>query len=259
MSTEVRPICEAEADAFLELLCGVFGLDASQARHVFYTEPFFDLERKWALFQRGQMLSILTTTPLEFGWGRAIGIAGVATRKDQQGKGLATVLLEHVLEHSEAAGEGPTLLFAHSTRLYQRVGFGLVDEVVRGFIESIEPPEASPESLTQEQVQGLYGQWAQEHPDRLRRNARRWQYWSYIFRECRPIDGGYACLETGLCREALGFAPRESWPVPARTEWLGLRSMVAALEVPLRKPRAELMLLGYKLPSIPQMFMTDQF
>ena len=78
----------------------------------FFTEPLFDLSRKWALFDKGRMVSILTTSPLIFGWGRAFGVAGVATRLECRGEGYASRLLNSVFEESQALGEPAGLLFA---------------------------------------------------------------------------------------------------------------------------------------------------
>ena len=101
---EIRPIHRQEADTFLELLCKVFALDLARAKHVFFKEPMFDLERKWALFEDGKMLSILTTTPLQFGFGKAFGIAGVATEESARGRGLGGQILGRVLERMPSGG-----------------------------------------------------------------------------------------------------------------------------------------------------------
>ena len=137
---EIRRIAIGEAEQFLELLCGVFHLDVSRARPVFYDAVLFELDRKWALFEDGIMTSILTTTGLTFGWGRCIGVAGVATSPVSQGKGHAQRLLEVVLEQAKIDGEAPAMLFAHQQTLYRRVGFTLNDEVVRGPIQSTKSP-----------------------------------------------------------------------------------------------------------------------
>jgi hypothetical protein len=60
--TEIRTIHESEGETFLRLMCGVFGLDFNRAYDVFFTEPLFDLDRKWALFEGNEMVSILTTS-----------------------------------------------------------------------------------------------------------------------------------------------------------------------------------------------------
>ena len=68
----------------------------------------FEVERKWAYFRAGRMESILTTVPLLFGWGRAIGIAGVATRHASRGQGFASELVRETLKCADTAGEERT-------------------------------------------------------------------------------------------------------------------------------------------------------
>ena len=113
---EIRPIRKSEAESFLTLLCNVFDLDIVRARHVFFKEPMFDLERKWALFEDGELRTILTTAPLEFGFGRAFGVAGVATEPKHQGRGLAQRIIEHVLAHGASIGEPGCLLLRTKSR-----------------------------------------------------------------------------------------------------------------------------------------------
>ena len=64
--TEVRPIRTEEAECFLELLCSVFELDVARARSVFYSEPYVDLGRKWALFVDDAMVLRLGNPALFF-------------------------------------------------------------------------------------------------------------------------------------------------------------------------------------------------
>jgi GNAT superfamily N-acetyltransferase len=258
--TEIRTILESEAEEFLDVLCSVFKLDYSRARGIFFTEPLFDLNRKWALFEGREIVSILTTTPLEFGWGRAYGIAGVATRANRRGEGHASKLLQRVHRECACRGERGGLLFAKETGLYERNGFELIDAAVRGQVvtcfESLPPPFP----LENESIEGMYNQWACEHPDRLRRDEKRWRYWHWHYRICEPFDGGYLCTEPSTLREALFNRPHRCLPVPSSTEWYGTRFMADLLEIPfLTPPQADLYLMGRDIPSIPQMFMTDQF
>jgi GNAT superfamily N-acetyltransferase len=255
--TTVRTIRADEAEHFLDLMCKVFGLDPGRARGIFFAEPLFDLARKWALFQDGDMRAILTTTGLRFGWGRAIGIAGVCTDPAHQGKGLAGRLLEHVLADAEAVGEGPALLFAHRTELYARHGFTVLDEVVRGRVKSRGAPPSEP--VPDDRVRAAYEAWAAADPDRLVRDPGRWRYWSWTLRLCEPFGDGYLCAEPQLLREAVPGKGAEAWPVPSGTEWYGLRSVTEALDVPVSSPRPELLLMGRGVTGRPQMFMTDQF
>lgn len=255
---EIRTIRRGEAEPFLELLCRVFELDVSRARHVFFKEPLFDLERKWALFEDGRITSILTTTPLEFGFGRAFGVAGVATEPSQQRRGLAQRLIEHVLRHGKEIGEPGCLLFAHKEEVYKRSGFATVDLVVRGAIASSDLPEA-PDVVPFSQVKARYNAWAEGDPRRLRRNDRRWKYWKWIPRTCEAAPGGYVCVEPHLCREALVQPGLEKWPVMPGTSWLGLESMTRSLGVPTVRTEKELFVMAHSVPTQVQMYMTDQF
>ncbi len=255
--SSVRRIEAGETAEFLALLCRVFGLDPVRAQEVFYTEPFFDLDRKWAVFEGGRIVSILTTTPLLFGWGRAIGIAGVGTDADERGRGHGLRLIEAVLEAAEQEGEGPALLFAHQTGLYERAGFEAVDEVVRAPIASSEQePE---ETLPFDEVRRLYDAWAAGSPARLRRDDARWDYWRWTYRSCEPFGGGYVCHEPAVCREAVVDGAHPAWPVGTPCDWFGLRSMIAELAVPVGTIHPELLLLARNVPTPPRLFMTDQF
>lgn len=255
--TEIRPIRETEAEAFLQLLCDVFKLDYNRAYDVFFSEPMFDLQRKWALFEGAEMVSILTTTPLAFGWGNAIGIAGVATRVSRQREGHASRLLQRVLRESDRRGEGAALLFARETELYDHNGFEPLDRVIRAPL--VLSPEEIDEPMEQGEVEALYNAWSAAHPDRLRRDARRWTYWRWHYRLAAPFGSGYLCHEPGVLREALYTSKVSSLPLPRGTEFLGTTFIADQLELPLKDPVVDLYLMGRNVPGIPQLFMTDQF
>jgi GNAT superfamily N-acetyltransferase len=255
---EVRTIQPNETEAFLQLLSDAFAIDPNRARRAFYSDPFFDLNRKWALFDHGQMRSILTTTPLLFGWGRAFGIAGVATQSQFRGQGYGKFLLESVLRHGQNVGEPTALLFAHQTTVYERCGFTLLDHVISGTIR-LDGDPGHARNLDIPVVQQKYTAWSERSVNRLRRDERRWRYWSWVYRPCEPFGDGYICHEPNLCREAIPGAGQTVWPVPPNTRWLGLRSLTDALGVPLTDQREEMMLMGYQVPGAVEMFMTDQF
>jgi predicted acetyltransferase len=256
--TEIRPIKRGEAQDFLRLLCEAFDLDFERAKGVFFNEPMFDVNRKWALFLDGQIESILTTVPLAFGFGNAIGIAGVATRLSSRGRGLGGELLQEVLRSSQESGEGPALLFARETALYERVGFRLLDQVIRAPIQagSNAPLEGV---MPQHEVVNIYNDWAASRPNRLRRDDRRWTYWKWNMRFCCPFANGYICLEGATVRECIVDGPVDIWPIHAGTEWIGLRTMAGECHVPLGDEHFELHLMGRGFDEIPQLFMTDQF
>jgi len=256
--TDIRPVRDHEAEDFLRLLCDVFDLDFERARAIFFNEPLYDLHRKWALFEGPEMVSILTTVPLQFGWGRAIGIAGVATRADRQREGHAGRLVEKVLRESAKAGEESALLFARDIKLYSRLGFEVIDEVVRASIDS-QPEDGMSDMVSFDEVQALYDAWAEHHPDRLRRDSRRWQFWKWNLRICTPLAGGYLCHEGRTIRECILRHPVDTWRLPPDTDWLGTRFMASQLGIPLKNPEAELNFMAYNLRRTPQIFMTDQF
>jgi N-acetylglutamate synthase-like GNAT family acetyltransferase len=249
----------AEGEAYLQLLCDVFGLDFDRAYSVFFTEPMFDLERKWALFEGQQIISILTTVPLEFGWGRAIGIAGVATRTAQRDEGYAGMLLDRVVKESAKRGEGPALLFAKRPELYEHHGFIVLDEVIRAPLTVRSGYDAEARMLSGAEVEALYTAWSLAEPTRLRRDKQRWNYWKWGMRAGTPVEGGYFCQEGSLVREAVLTTPLNDLPVTPDSEWLGLRRVAERLELPLGKVSEELLLMGYGVPGPVEMFMTDQF
>lgn len=256
--SEIRTIRANEADQFLQIICDVFSLDFSRAQPLFQTEPLFDLNRKWALFEGGEMVSVLTTTSLQFGWGNAIGIAGVATNPKRQREGHARKLITKVLSESEKRGEGPALLFAADTRLYDAIGFEGIDRVVRGPITAL-PLEIDLDLLSLDLVKYHYREWSAADPNRLQRDSARWRYWTWQFRESRGYKDGYYCLENGQVRELILGAPEKKLPVPHGTEWIGLSSMTDQFEIPLGTISVPMYLMGYNFPGIPQLFMTDQF
>jgi GNAT superfamily N-acetyltransferase len=254
--TEIRPIHESEGETFLALMCNVFGLEFNRAYDVFFNEPYFDLDRKWALFEGREMVSILTTTPLEFGWGRAIWIAGVATRENRRGEGHASRLLQRVLRDSDRAEEGAALLFAQRSDVYERNGFEPLVQIVRGEVRG-EVDESDPgELLDPEFVEAIYADWAAEHPDRLRRDAQRWAFWRWNYRLASEIPGGYLCYEPSVVREAIGSSAAK---VLAGVEWFGSTLVADELGLQFSKATIELTMMGYRVPGVPQMFMTDQF
>jgi N-acetylglutamate synthase-like GNAT family acetyltransferase len=255
---EIRQVRPDEGELFLKLLCDVFHLDIGRARSVFYREPLCDFGRKWALSEDGQMVSILTTVPLAFGWGEAVGIAGVATREDRRGEGLAAQLLEHVLKTGRERGEQAAFLFAVRPEVYERVGFQVIDEVIRGRIRC-QDASTPPPNLGFAEIADMYTRWSEADPLRLRRDERRWAYWKWNLRVCNAFGGGYLCTEGGTVRECVVDRPETIWPLPSQTDWFGLRSMAELQNVPLVESKAELLLMGAGAPDVPQMFMTDQF
>jgi len=256
--TDIRPIHVSEADSFLQVLCDVYQLDFNRAYDLFFEEPLFDITRKWALFEGREMVSVLTTTPLEFGWGKAFGIAGVATHKDRRNEGHAGRLIQKVMTESTKRGEGSALLFAVETALYERLGFEPLDQVVRGEIKTTDVARVY-EPYDRGQVRKMYTEWSAQHPDRMRRDERRWKYWGWNLKTANPFQSGYLCLDNDVLREAIFDKPVPELPVEAGTTWFGLTYMTDQLEIPLLNISPEMTLMGRQVPGQPQLFMTDQF
>ncbi|MEQ1823244.1 MAG: GNAT family N-acetyltransferase [Fimbriimonadaceae bacterium] len=248
--TEIRPVREEEAISFLTLVCDVFELDIARARAVFFNEPMFDLNRKWALIEDGAIRSVLTTVPLLFGWGDAIGIASVATHPSHRGRGLAKQLLLKAL-----ADPVPAYLFAADPRMYQEVGFNIIDEMVKISVGSERPlEEESP--LSHDEVREIYDRWSLLHPNRLRRDDRRWQLWKWAMRYCVPTSGGYTCIEGNTIREIVADAGA-ALPAGFHGEFFGLKSMAEKLA--LGVGASEGFLMGRGTDQVPEMFLSDQF
>jgi len=256
--TEVRPIRTEEAASFLQILVDSFGLDLARARQAFYADPLFDINRKWALFDAGEMQSILTVTSLTFGWGKAIGIAGVATRESARGQGYGRLLLESTLKGAVARNEGPALLFAHRPELYERVGFHVLDNVITADI-AIDGAALHGESLSGSRVRERYDTWATGSPHRLRRDDARWRYWNWFHRPCEAWGEGYLCVEHQLCREAVSTPRADAWPLGKGAKWVGLAHLAEKVGVPITHRTEDMFLMGRGYPGLPEMFLTDQF
>lgn len=255
---EVRRIVAGEAEEFLRLLCSVFALDYKAAQNIFFQEPLFDLNRKWALFDGGKMASILTTSPLEFGWGRAAGIAGVATAPDARGRGHASQLLREVMEAGKDQGECAFMLFATDPRVYRKLGFTHADDVVRGEVKA-QGFKGELVLLEVDQVKERYSAWSAESDDRLVRTHLKWEAWTWSLKHCEARGDGYVCIEPVLLREAILPGHSGPWPVEEGTVFYGLRRTAEAIGVPLAASRVEMHAMTLGFPKAPVMFMTDQF
>jgi len=204
------------------------------------------------------MISILTTSPLRFGWGKAAGIAGVATLPEARGKGLAAKLMEAAMAACRQQGESAFILFAADARLYERLGFRVVDDVIRGEVSASAPGD-DPRILDQGEVRTIYTKWSSASPDRLVRTSQKWEAWTWTLKHCEDRGSGYVCIEPVLLREAILPAVKGAWPVPQGTIFYGMTRTAEAIGVPLISSRKEMMVMTHGFPEPPVMFMTDQF
>jgi len=249
-----------EADRFLEILCEVFELSVTRAAPVFFNEPSFDLSRKWVGFKDGEMVTILTSTPLVFDYQaqkRAMGIAGVATLVQHQGKGYASELMNCILEFGRNNGEPRALLFAKNPALYQSLGFKIIDEIVEGPIENQGEDELH-DDMEIHDIEKCYEEFSSGKENWLVRDELRWNVWKWSVRCCQPAPGGYLCHEGMTIREAI-TSLSTPWPIGKGMNWIGLKSVTESLIIPTTPAPQGSYLMGIGLDFTPQMFLTDQF
>jgi len=252
---EIRAIVEKECDEYLHVLCNAFGLDFSRAKTAFFGEPYFSLDRKWAVVKDKKIVSILTVVPIEFGDGKGIGIAGVATNEDKRERGYATDLLNCVCETYAKQGSPKALLFARSESLYLKAGFSELDKV---YLQHLPPGRASqPRQLEKGRVRNLYDAWAKQDDRRLHRDEDRWRYWSWTFKTPIALGEGYFCYESNRIREVL--PAMERLPISELVDFYGTGETASDLGINLSGATTDLLLMGRGFDYIPRMFMTDQF
>jgi len=255
---DIRPIFANEAEAYVKVLCDTFSLDFRRVMSILFDPMFSDFYTKWALFDSGVVESILTTVPVSFGWGLGIGISGVATRESSRRKGYARQLLDTVHQTNENAGRPVALLFARDTRLYEDIGYVVVDDVVRASIKNIKiRRKVGP--IETPSVHYLYNRWAEQDESRLIRDDERWKHWGWHLRTPTPCGDGYACVEGNVLREIIK-SNQESLELPDRDiHWFGLRTIAESMGISLINPQRELIFMARNAPKPPQMLMTDQF
>lgn len=251
-----RRVTLEEESIFLRLLCDVFDLDFRRASSIFFAEPLHDSRQNWGLFVGDKLQSILTLTPLEFGFGPVMGISGVATLPEFRGRGQAHELLAAAIAQAESDGCAATCLFAHRLDLYADLGFKHVDDVIRAPL--LTTRYEALDLVASPDVREHYSRWSEAAPDRLRRDATRWDFWNWTPRSCEALNGGYFCNEGSLIREAV-LEPGKPWPLGAGMEWLGLRSLTEREQVPIGPTKHDLYYMVRGTEFIPQLFMTDQF
>jgi predicted GNAT family N-acyltransferase len=155
---EVRAITKSETGEMLALMCDSFGLDRVSAGTVFYSDPFFDLSMKRAIWdtRTGEMLGCLTLIPtnMRLGAGKILpicGVAGVCTNPSIRNTGIATRLIETTLaqlpDRSEFAMTGLT---AQKPSLYTRLGWTPVGTVISWRAASHKLPNVSETSYVRE-------------------------------------------------------------------------------------------------------------
>ncbi len=258
MSQEIRPLIGEEVSLGLDLVCICFGLNRKRIQTLFDSDLMRETKTHWGLFEGRDLLSTITVTPLQFGWGEAAGISGVATHPDRQKQGLASCLLKETAAQESAAGRVGSILLANEARVYEKAGYSVTDRVIDGTIMTSEPVDQAAD-VSDEETEQLYAEWAEADPGRMRRDETRWRAWRWLGRRYERLSQGVACCEPGLVREAVLNETLDRWPLPAGTRWVGLKSIADQMGVPLQSTRDDLLLMSKDIPGPVQLFLTDQF
>jgi predicted acetyltransferase len=128
----VRP---DELESLLDLICEAFVLPLEPARDIYYKDPYLNLNNKRVLRVDGQIVSCLTVADTTVGLNgssvRVGGIAGVATRITERGKGYAGLLLRDTLDFLAAEGYVLSALIPYSSHFYRRLGWELCGTACR--------------------------------------------------------------------------------------------------------------------------------
>ncbi|HSV74991.1 MAG TPA: GNAT family N-acetyltransferase [Chthonomonadales bacterium] len=124
---QVRQVREDELDAMVVIMCRAFGLPIAPARNLFFDDPYFDLRHKRVLTLDGCLVSCLTLASAAIRFGAAVvplmGIAGVATRPEDQRRGYATRLLLDTVADLASGDVGLVALVADTPGFYERLGW----------------------------------------------------------------------------------------------------------------------------------------
>ncbi len=208
---EARAARSEDIDGLVGLLCEAFDLPFEPAREIVLGDPYFDLTRKRVLADSaGCVVACLTVTDQVMWIGRArvpvAGIAGVTTRLDVRGQGLAGALLRDTLAFLRGEGYGLTALLAPDPRCYRRLGWehaGLHAHLIapaRHLPRRGEPRRvrlATPADIPA--MSALYDAASREVTGSCIRDARRWDYlWRLQhdrFVACFDEVEGYALCE----------------------------------------------------------------
>ncbi len=117
----------------LGLMCRCFSLDFAAAKPIFFSDPFFNLDWKRALFDSttGEMRACLTIVPTTVRIGVNVdatltmaGIAGVCTDTEHRGKGYARALLADTIQWLGTSTDFyAACLTAEHPKLYESLGW----------------------------------------------------------------------------------------------------------------------------------------
>ena len=178
-----------ETDAFLEVMCEAFEMEFEAAKPIFHADPYFDPRNKYALKIDTKIVSCLTVVDRECWIGGALirvaGIAGVSTRKEFRGQGLAGLLLAETVRDLTARGFHLSALFPILRDFYRRYGWetagnqvtaGTLEAPVAAATSEVEVEVGLATEADAEALARLYNLAAGGRAMRCARDGRRWRY-----------------------------------------------------------------------------------
>lgn len=116
-----------ELEEVLQVMCSAFGLSFEKAKKIFFSDPFLNHSNNLVLMTNGQVTSCLTLLPIEVMIGGSVvrigGIAGLATKPDQQRKGYAARLLKYALDVCKERDLPLVILEPSNIKYYLKLGW----------------------------------------------------------------------------------------------------------------------------------------
>ena len=199
-SFEIRAVRPEELVDFLGVLCAVYEMPVELAAPIFYTDPYFDLENKRALFVDGSVVSALTLIDSPLWIGQAIvpfaGIAGVATLPHERRQGYASALICDSLQVAAKRGYAFAALQSNRLDYYRQFGFEVVsNQPVYGIDPNSLPHSdeaARVRPLTEADLPAIakiHADWSQGRTGWAVRDEKRWQYLYQLAKTCMVYHG----------------------------------------------------------------------
>ena len=192
---EISAVRPDELESLLALICEVFGLPYEPAREIFYGDPYLNLENKRVLRVGGRIVSCLSIADREVWLGskkvRVGGIAGVATRPEERGKGYASLLISDTLDFLKAQGYALSALIPYSSHFYRRLGYEICGNACRYItspsflpssreIQNVRPARSNDASA----LERCYDTWSWRNSFFGIRDEQRWQYLLKNVQQC---------------------------------------------------------------------------
>lgn len=254
--SELRHLTASRFDQYVALLCESFNYsDTKHVASILTQDPCFELDSVLCLYKGKRLVSAVTSTLLQFGEAPAIGLSSVMTAPAFKGKGFATKLVKEALALAQGAGIDRALVFAKTTKLYESVGFRILDECIAGDFDCPEPLAERP--MEERFIRMLYEQWASGHPDRVQRNDLNWEKHRWLPTDRLYQAAGYATrTRTGMVHEVVNVGAHQ-FNLPSGSHWCGLESMANSLSLPLVNRMRVEYLLGIGFDRTPQFFRNE--